>query len=142
MTKRAGREEPVEAADPFAIWRELYESNARLWSSSAKESMSSAEFAKSQGKMLETVLAFQKTARDSMNAQLGAMNLPSRDDLARLGELILGLEEKIDGLDDRLAALESASRPAREKPAAKRAKAHAITPDAAPRARRKPGKRT
>jgi hypothetical protein len=54
-----------------------------------------------------------------MNTQLATLNLPSRDDVARLGELILGLEEKIDQLDDRLAATggrpASTRKPARAK---------------------------
>ena len=58
------------------------------------------------------VLAFQKGARDAMNSQLATLNLPSRDDVARLGELILGLEEKVDQLDDRVAALSGKPKPA------------------------------
>src|SRR6266508_3446601 len=55
-------------------------------------------------RMLETFLAFQKTWKDSATAQLQAANIPTRDDIARLGELILGLEEKVDQLVDRVGA--------------------------------------
>ncbi|MDP9265151.1 MAG: hypothetical protein M3O91_03385 [Chloroflexota bacterium] len=111
MTKQTTPDDAGTAADPFETWRTFYEANEKLWSSAAKETMSTEAFAQMQGKMLETFLAFQKTARDSMSAQLATFNLPSRDDVARLGELILGLEEKIDALDDRLAGLEKRSRP-------------------------------
>jgi hypothetical protein len=38
------------------------------------------------------------------------MNVPTREDIARLGELVVGLEEKIDQVVDRLDAIEKAVR--------------------------------
>jgi polyhydroxyalkanoic acid synthase PhaR subunit len=104
MTKQRPEKDADTAADPFETWRRLYEANEAIWSKAAKDTTNTEAFAQTQGKMLETFLAFQKTARDAMSAQLATMNLPSRDDVARLGELILGLEEKVDRLEDRLAA--------------------------------------
>ena len=112
--QQRGGAEASQSADPFEAWRKFYEANEQIWAKAAKDTTNTAQFAEMQGKMLETFLTFQRAARDGMNAQLATMNLPSRDDVARLGELILGLEEKIDAIDDRLAALESLLAPARE----------------------------
>ncbi len=57
--------------------------------------------------MLETFVAAQKTVRDNMRSYLEQINLPTREDIARLGELVLALEEKVDQLDDRLARMEA-----------------------------------
>ena len=57
---------------------------------------SSPEFSESSGRLLETMLAAQKSVRDNMRAYLETMNVPTREDIARLGELVVGLEEKID----------------------------------------------
>ena len=115
MTKRRATKEETEtappAADPFEMWRKFYEANETAWTKAAQETTSSEAFAETQGRMLETFLAFQKGARDAMNTQLATLNLPSRDDVARLGELILGLEEKIDQLDDRVAAMGGKQKP-------------------------------
>lgn len=114
MTKRRTTKEATETTpppDPFEMWRKFYEANERDWMKAAQETTSSEAFAEMQGRMLDTFLAFQKGARDAMNTQLANLNLPSRDDVARLGELILGLEEKIDQLDDRVAALPGKQRP-------------------------------
>lgn len=92
------------APDPFDAFRKLYAANEELWTKTAKESMGTDAFAESSGKMLETVLAFQKVSRDAMSTQLSALNLASRDDVARLGEIILGMEEKIDRVIDTLGA--------------------------------------
>lgn len=86
--------------DPFALWKQWYEQNEEAWGKRVAEATGTAAFAEMQGKMLESFLAFQKTLRDANRAQLEALGLPTRDDIARLGEIILGLEEKIDELKD------------------------------------------
>lgn len=115
------RGEAPEQKDLYALWRQLYDANEKVWSQATGEFMESQAFAQWQGRMLETFLAFQRTWRDSATAQLQAANLPTRDDIARLGELILGLEEKIDQLADRVGAAER-RRPAPPPPPRPRAK--------------------
>ena len=92
------------ASDPFEFWRQVYEANERAWNASLERAMGTPAFAEAQGKLLETFLAAQKTARDNMRTYLETINVPTREDIARLGEMIAGLEEKIDQLDDRLEA--------------------------------------
>ena len=41
-----------------------------------------------------------------MRSYLEMLNVPTREDIARLGELIVGMEEKLDQLDDRLSRIE------------------------------------
>jgi polyhydroxyalkanoic acid synthase PhaR subunit len=111
-TEEAGR-----TADPFEVWRQLYETNERAWSAALEEAMGSPGASDSSGKLLETMLAAQKSVRDNMRTYLETMNVPTREDIARLGELVVGLEEKIDQVADRLDGIEDAVR-------AKRAKGH------------------
>jgi polyhydroxyalkanoic acid synthase PhaR subunit len=122
MTKT---EEAGRTTDPYELWRQLYETNERVWSSALEQAMSSAEFGESSGKLLETMLAAQKSVRDNMRTYLETMNVPTREDIARLGELVVGLEEKIDQVADRLDAIESAvATPSRAKaPSRKKAPA-------------------
>ncbi len=91
---------PEPAPDPFALWRQWYEQQQQAWGKGLADTTGSEAFAEMQGKMLETFLAFQKTMRDTSRAQLEALGLATRDDVARLGEIVLGLEEKIDELTD------------------------------------------
>ncbi len=107
MTKA---EEPGRATDPFESWRQLYDTNERAWSAALEQAMGSPEFGESSGKLLETMLAAQKSVRDNMRTYLETMNVPTREDIARLGELVIGLEEKIDQLADRFDAIETAVR--------------------------------
>ena len=93
---------PQPPSDPFDFWRQIYEANERAWNASLERAMATPAFAEAQGRLLETLLTAQKTARDQMRTYLEMMNVPTREDIARLGEMIAGLEEKIDQLDERL----------------------------------------
>jgi len=103
-------EEAGPKTDPFEVWRQLYDANERTWSAALEQAMGSKEFGDSSGKLLETMLAAQKSVRDNMRTYLETMNVPTREDIARLGELVIGLEEKIDQVVDRLDAIEDAVR--------------------------------
>ena len=97
---------PRPSSDPFELWRQIYETNERAWNAVLERTVNNPAFAESSGKILETFLSAQKTVRDNMKSYLEGINLPTREDIARLGELIVSLEEKVDQLDDRLARIE------------------------------------
>ncbi|MEA2620608.1 MAG: hypothetical protein QOC97_1381 [Chloroflexota bacterium] len=134
MTKA---EEAGRAPDPYEVWRQLYETNERAWSSALEQAMGSPEFGESSGKLLETLLAAQKSSRDNMRVYLETMNVPTREDIARLGELVIGLEEKIDQLSDRFDSIEGALRAKATAAAAKPAGATKPATRAKPKARAK-----
>jgi polyhydroxyalkanoic acid synthase PhaR subunit len=115
------RSHPPDPQDLFAMWRQLYDANEKVWSQASGEFMESPAFAQWQGKMLETFLGFQKAWKDSATAQLEAANIATRDDLVRLGELIVGLEEKVDQLADRIGPPQSPRRAPRASSAKPRA---------------------
>ena len=114
--------------DPFELWRQIYDTNERAWNAVLERTVNNPAFAESSGKILETFLSAQKTVRDNMRMYLEQINVPTREDISRLGELILSLEEKVDQLDDRLAGVETvlreqAAADAAEQPAASDAQA-------------------
>jgi polyhydroxyalkanoic acid synthase PhaR subunit len=116
-------EDTERQQDPFALWRQWYEANQAAWGKGVGEATGTEAFAEMQGKMLESLVGFQKTMRDMGRAQLEALDLPTREDIARLGEIVLGLEEKVDQLVDRMARLERPAAAAKRPPARKKAPA-------------------
>jgi polyhydroxyalkanoic acid synthase PhaR subunit len=113
-------------SDPFELWRQIYETNERAWNAVLERTVNNPAFAESSAKILETFLSAQKTVRDNMRSYLEQINLPTREDISRLGELVVSLEEKVDQLDDRLARIErtladtpTAARAPRARPAPK-----------------------
>jgi len=111
----AGAESARQSSDPFEMWRQLYETNERAWTAALDQAMGRPEFGESSGKMLESMLAAQKAVRDNMRTYLETINVPTREDIARVGELVVGIEEKIDQVADRLDAIEQAVRGAASK---------------------------
>jgi polyhydroxyalkanoic acid synthase PhaR subunit len=102
--------ETTEETDVFGVWRQLYDENERAWSAALEQAMGSSEFGESSGRLLETMLAAQKSVRDNMRVYLETMNVPTREDIARLGELVVGLEEKVDQIADRLDGIDGTLR--------------------------------
>jgi polyhydroxyalkanoic acid synthase PhaR subunit len=98
---------PEESAsyDPFQLWRQFYETNEEAWTKAVKEMTTTPGYAEMQGKMLESFLSYQKLLRDTMTTQMNTLNIPTRDDITRLGELIVGIEEKVDQIDETLDEL-------------------------------------
>jgi polyhydroxyalkanoic acid synthase PhaR subunit len=107
MTKTS---EANQDTDAFGVWRQLYDENERAWSAALEQAMGSSEFGESSGRLLETMLAAQKSVRDNMRVYLETMNVPTREDIARLGELVVGLEEKVDQIGDRLDTIDGTLR--------------------------------
>ncbi len=103
MTKT---EQTSQDTDTFTVWRQLYDANEKAWTTALEQAMGTSEFGESSGRLLETMLAAQKSVRNNMRAYLETMNVPTREDIARLGELVIGLEEKSDQIADRLDALD------------------------------------
>ena len=107
MTKT---QETSQDTDVFGVWRELYEANEKAWTAALEQAMETPEFGESSGRLLETMLAAQKSVRDNMRTYLETMNVPTREDIARLGELVVGLEEKSDQIADRIDDLDDVTR--------------------------------
>ena len=93
-------------SDPFELWRQVYAANERAWKAALERTMGSPAFAEAQGKLMDSWLNAQRLLRDQTRSYLEAANVPTREDISRLGELIIGLEEKVDQMLDRLRDLE------------------------------------
>ena len=105
MTDAGKRDTPPQLPDPFAVWRQTYEQAEQAWTRALQQTTGSDAFAESLGRSLDSYLGFQKMLRENMQVYLESMNVPTRNDIARLGELIVNLEDKIDELDDRIDTL-------------------------------------
>lgn len=89
------------------LWQKLYDAQEQSLNSALERLGNTQAFSEASGKMLESVLSAQKLVRENMRSYLETINVPTREDIARLGELIVGMEEKIDQLDERLERIEA-----------------------------------
>jgi len=86
----------AKGADPLALWREMLAQWEKSVNSLANQTMASDEFSSSMNGAMGLSLKMQETMRDAMAAYLGAMNLPSRTEVAALGERLAAIETRLD----------------------------------------------
>lgn len=81
--------------DPAALWRDAVAQWEKGINEIANETMGSSEFAKSMHGAMGTSLAAQKSIGDLMGRYLTSLNLPSREEVAALGERLSGIEGRL-----------------------------------------------
>ena len=124
---QAGSPGPDVFPDAQKQWTEHLESMARSFA----EAMGSEAFSSMLGKSLEQSLTLQQRYSTEMKPHLEdaleAFNIPSRSQMDRLFERVIGLEERLDDLEDNTRKIlnnlvntkrESTARPKRKTPSA------------------------
>ena len=97
---QAGAHGPDVSREAQKQWTEQLESMARTFA----ETMGSDAFSSMLGKSLEQSLTlqqrFSKEMKPHLDEALQAFNLPSRSQMDRLFERVIGLEERLDDLEE------------------------------------------
>ena len=133
--------------------REAYEQAVQGWSMAMEEMVGGEEFAGASGQVLRRYVEMQESLRTASQAAAEGLHLPSTDDLARVAQLVINVERKVDEVSDevhlviaRLAEIESAleelsqrGAEAAERPAAPSASRAKTTKRASSRRRSAPG---
>lgn len=92
-------------SDLFAAWRKALDSQIEAWWKLMAESMGTEAFAAALGRQMEAYLSthgqLQKRFMEVMEHYLKSLNLPSRNDLARVAAQLSAVEAKVDELDTR-----------------------------------------
>lgn len=86
--------------DPFEIWKKVYDQTESYWSKVLDENLATEDFSKGLGKVLDMNLQYKKLVNDSISAYLEQMNIPSKDDLAKLASLIINVETKVEQIEE------------------------------------------
>jgi polyhydroxyalkanoic acid synthase PhaR subunit len=88
-----------KAIDPFEIWKKVYDQTESYWSKVLDENLATEDFSIGLGKILDMNLQYKKLVNDSTSAYLEQMNMPSKDDLAKLASLIINVETKVEQME-------------------------------------------
>jgi polyhydroxyalkanoic acid synthase PhaR subunit len=101
--------------DPFRPMREAYGQAVEGWSKAMEQMVASEEFASASGEFLKRYVEMQETLRTASRAAAESVHFPTTDDLARLAQLVINVERKVDEVSDeahaiagRLATIEAA----------------------------------
>ena len=99
----------VPYTEPFTFFRDWYNATNETWSKLVEQYIGSEQFMKSTTPLLESYASFFKTFRRANEEFFKNLQLPTRSDIARVAELVIALEEKVDQLDDSLDDLNASN---------------------------------
>src|SRR5258708_20203573 len=71
-----------------------------MWSKVVGDIMGAEKFVEAAGDFLESYTSFYKTSRRASEEYFRNLQLPTRSDLARVAELVVNLEVKVDSVED------------------------------------------
>jgi polyhydroxyalkanoic acid synthase PhaR subunit len=86
--------------DPFILFNEWYNTISKPWSRMAEDIIASEQFLEFTGPFLESHSNLISAFRRASEAYFKTLRLPTLSDVAHVAELIVGLEEKIDHIED------------------------------------------
>jgi polyhydroxyalkanoic acid synthase PhaR subunit len=86
--------------DPFEMFREWYDVTSKPWSRTVEENLASERFLAFAEPGLENYSYLIRTFRRASEAYFKTLQLPTLSDIARVAELVVGLEEKVDTIED------------------------------------------
>lgn len=101
--------------DPTEAFRKLVTEWERGFDKLANQFMGTDEFSRSMNRMQSMQLNMQKAFNESMANHLSSFNLPSRDDLLRLGESVRAVEDRVAHVEEMLVTLTGAGSAAKSK---------------------------
>lgn len=99
----AGVTPPV---DPFTFFKQWYDATNEAWSTLVGEVIGTEKFMDVSSEFLKTYASFYGTMRRANEEFFRNLQLPTRSDIARVAELVVNLEEKVDQIDSDLEDFE------------------------------------
>ena len=104
----SGPREKFFVPDYSELWKEWYFRMEDIWAEAFREFITTKSFVNMMNSTLEQYLFNEKLSRQNMDRFLESSPFPTKNDVARVAELAVSLEEKIDNLEfNVLSSLES-----------------------------------
>ena len=97
--KQAETGNNVSMPDIVELWKELYFNTEESWAAATRELIASNSFIQVLDQIRDQYLSFHKVSQENIDQYLEVNPLPSKKDVARIAELIIGLEDKVDDFD-------------------------------------------
>lgn len=95
--------------DPFSVWKSVYTEMEPTISQSMQKWLESDEYASLSGQFLATSLQMEQMMRTNAEKLLQTYNVPTKNDFSRMMDLIIGLEAKVDAVEERLLQIEKST---------------------------------
>ncbi len=103
----------VSVIDPFQVWKRMYFAFEDSLTKTMRDSVTTDSFANSLDWILNSYLQYLKLQKDFISGYMDETPFPSKHDVARVAELVVSLENKVDRmegeLDEKLTCIEDQS---------------------------------
>ncbi|MDM5187609.1 polyhydroxyalkanoic acid synthase subunit PhaR [Bacillus sp. DX4.1] len=86
--------------DPLQAWKEVYEQTETFWGKALNETIQKEEYSAWMGSVLDLNLFYQKMLNDVTKNYLEKVNIPTKEDIARVASLVINLENKVDNIEE------------------------------------------
>jgi hypothetical protein len=96
---RVVAEQKSPAVDPFAAWRDWLDQTERQLNSYFNQVMGTEQYARFLGQFSELTLNMQKSMGEAMERYFRSLNLPTREDLAALGQRLNVIEQRVAAIE-------------------------------------------
>ncbi len=103
MATEKPKAKPERQPDPAEAFRNLITEWERGFDTMANRIMGTEEFSRGMNQLQDLQLSMQKRFNEAMAEQLANFNMPSRDDILRLGESIRALDQRLAKVESQLA---------------------------------------
>ncbi|MDX6555281.1 MAG: hypothetical protein QOD86_1476 [Miltoncostaeaceae bacterium] len=91
---------PPKPPDPFQVLRQSYDQATEAWAQAVEQAISTEEFAASAGRLMERYTEMQEVLRKTSEAVAEQLHIPTKDDIARVAQLVINVERKVDDVSD------------------------------------------
>jgi hypothetical protein len=111
--------------NPLDTWRQFITDSERQWNAFFKDVLGTDAFSGAMNTWVEGSLTVQRMVADQLERYYAAFNIPTHNDLVALGERMKGIEDALARLESQVGAIRatratSSTRAAAVKPAARR----------------------
>ncbi|MFT9849331.1 hypothetical protein [Aneurinibacillus sp. REN35] len=88
--------------DPVQMWKSWYDLVEKTWGKTMDDFVKTSEYSTMIGEYQKWFFYSQDQYKKMVDQLLTENNLPNKDEIARLAQLVIQLEEKVEKLDERL----------------------------------------
>lgn len=92
--------------EPFTFFKEWYDATSETWATIVGDVIGTERFMESVKEFLENYTGFAKSLRRFNEEYFRNLQLPTRSDIARVAELVVTVEDKVDAVEDMLEGFE------------------------------------
>ncbi len=115
----SGMAQPLSAEaqlDPLAALREMQQRNEQALTHFMAKLVGTPEFSANLGQQATGTAIAHETLRKSTQAYLEAASMPTREDITRVAALVVGLDAKLDDLQEKMEEAEAAQQHSKPAP--------------------------